>query len=514
MAEEQVIRRRYRILSLLGTGGFGRVYHARLEGPVGFSKEVAIKLLHDGTTSVEILKRFRDEARIMGLIRDRAVVSVDPPTRLGGKWAVIMDYVDGMSAQELLRSGLIPPGVAVEIVQEIARCLDNVWSHPGPDGQPLEIAHRDLKPANIQITPSGEVKVLDFGIARARFATREAETSHHIAGTVGYIAPERFEGADHEKSDVFSLGVFLWQLVSGGRDLPKTPPDSQDPLHPIYLLVLTMREHDPELRATAHEVSARCRALRASFDRPFLSDWARREVHRHREQTDDALVGSLLTEQVSMTREVMPTFPQAVVGTAILAKEKPQRRRWVWLSLLFFGLTGAAAVIAGGMIAVQQGWIELGRAPIPVPITPEPAPGPPPEVAPLPLPITEPGPSPDPEPQVAPKPRPTSIPRPERTVKPIPEPMPDPPPAVVTPEPVLPTFPVTISSDRLGAEVWIDGVSVGWTPLTNHPLTSGTHAVRMVTETGEATKEIVVSRRAPNHYLWRGAESRWVTGFQ
>ena len=132
------VERRYVVRSLIGEGGFGKVYRAELTTTQGFRKDVAVKLLHKANVPEAMLGRFRDEARILGLVRDRAVVSVDPPTLLDGQWAVVMDYVDGASAQRLLKaSGPMPPTVALEIVQEVARALDSVWRQPGPDGRPL-----------------------------------------------------------------------------------------------------------------------------------------------------------------------------------------------------------------------------------------------------------------------------------------------------------------------------------------------------------------------------------------
>ncbi len=209
--------RRYTVLELLGEGGFGKVYRARMDGPDGFAKDVAIKLLHDDDFPESIRRRFRDEARILGLLRDRAIITVDPPTRLGGQWAIVMEFVDGVSADWLARRLTIPPTVVLELVQEVARALDVAWRQEGPDGQPLRLLHRDIKPGNLQVTPNGAVKVLDFGIARADFGKREAKTNRHVGGTFGYIAPERIEGIDGPEGDVYALGVVLHELVTGSR---------------------------------------------------------------------------------------------------------------------------------------------------------------------------------------------------------------------------------------------------------------------------------------------------------
>jgi eukaryotic-like serine/threonine-protein kinase len=214
--------RSYRIVELLGEGGFGKVYRARMENADGFSKDVAVKLLTERSPPEDVLARFRDESRVLGLVRDRAVVAVDPPTQLGGRWAVIMEYVPGCSCQALTRQhGTLTPKVALGIVGEVARALDHVFRQLGPTGTALELVHRDLKPANLQITPSGEVKILDFGVARANYEAREAHTTRSIQGTFGYIAPERLQGIDTPAADIYSLGMVLYKIVTGGPTDPK-----------------------------------------------------------------------------------------------------------------------------------------------------------------------------------------------------------------------------------------------------------------------------------------------------
>ena len=89
IATPSIESRRYHVLGVLGEGGHGKVYRARLEASSGFTKDVAIKMLREQDPSDRLLRRFRDEARILGLLRDRAIVSVDPPIQLAGRWAVV-----------------------------------------------------------------------------------------------------------------------------------------------------------------------------------------------------------------------------------------------------------------------------------------------------------------------------------------------------------------------------------------------------------------------------------------
>ncbi|MCB9677762.1 MAG: serine/threonine protein kinase [Alphaproteobacteria bacterium] len=324
---------RYAILGVVGRGGFGTVYRARMRGPGGFVKDVAIKLLHDeGTGSVQ-LARFRDEARILGLLRDPAVVSVDPPTRLDGRWAVIMDYVDGLSCAEYLRTqGAFPPGIALQIVGEVARCLDHSHRFPGPDGRPLGLLHRDIKPHNIQITPAGGVRVLDFGVARASFDGRETHsTIGMLTGTPGYMAPERRAGIETPAGDVYSLGVVLWALLT--REPPKgdpTPGELQKlaaalvkrspELRDALELAVRMRASDPAKRPSPRDVERRAREIVQEQRSPWLRDWAESLPGRPLE-TDDPLVGRELAPDPPAPAEAPAAagVPWLVVGLAVFA---------------------------------------------------------------------------------------------------------------------------------------------------------------------------------------------------
>ena len=375
--------RRYTIKAVLGKGGYGKVYHAIMEGAGGFSKDVAIKLLNSEGVPELTLQRFRDEARILGLVRDRAIVNVDPPTRLAGRWAVVMEYVDGASLQRLIQLGPIPAGVVAEIVQEVARALDTVYRQPGPDGKPLCLLHRDIKPGNLQVTPDGGVKILDFGIARADFARREAETEAYIGGTRGFIAPERLDGMERPEGDIFSLGITAHCMLFGQRPtkhqmmgLAGVSPPSKDPAERALVTLFTqMRSVDPDERPTAREVEDRCGQIRHHSNDMSLRRWAERHVPRAMQlSADDAMVGSVLTE----TLAAMPSEERIASGRELFAStaERPRasrRRPRMRHVLLFGGLvlgTGAlaltSAITAGVVLILQSGGLSSSEMVIPV----------------------------------------------------------------------------------------------------------------------------------------------------
>ncbi|MBK9648108.1 MAG: serine/threonine protein kinase [Deltaproteobacteria bacterium] len=289
--------RQYELLGLLGEGGFGAVYLARFLGEGGFEKLVAVKVLNaDLEDMVEIARRLRDEARILGLLRHRSIVGVDRLTRLDGRWAVVMEYVVGEDLTQLVRRGRVPTGPALEIIADVASALHAAWHMVGPNGQPLHLLHRDLKPANIRLTPDGDVKVLDFGVARAEFDTREAATRSVAFGTPSYMPPERLDlMPDGPEGDIYALGVVLFELLTQAR-LPQTSanPKRHDrvlseadqrlralDVPPQALeLVLHCMAYEPEARPKAQDLEARAvRLSRALGDDP-LRTWAQRGVAR------------------------------------------------------------------------------------------------------------------------------------------------------------------------------------------------------------------------------------------
>lgn len=479
MTSPNVETRSYRIVELLGVGGYGKVYRARMEGAAGFSKDVALKLLTDKNPPEDVIQRFRDESRILGLIRDRAIVGVEPPTQLGGRWAVVMEYVPGASCQRLLKArGPFPPRVALQIVEEVARSLDHVYRQVGPDGQELQLVHRDLKPGNLQLTRAGEVKILDFGVARARFERREAATTRSIQGTYGYIAPERLQGVDTPAGDVYSLGMVLYKLVTNGPSDPKglqaALETATGDLRRVLQLARRMCAPEPQDRPTGREVEDLAAEISRGLDGPDLRRWAEEHVPERMGSEEDELVGKLLTSTLQIREPSQDiTRGGGRAGLVLLASI-------TGVNLLL--VIGGVVAVALAVVAVVVIGRTTGREAVPVPVVQVP---PIAEPAPEPLPAPVPSPEPAPGPEVAP-----TAPRPD-------------------PEPVAPavaTFPLDIGSAPLGAEVFLDGRRIGKTPLFGYAVPAGKHTLelRAAGQTGRTT--IDVGRRKPTRYVWKGGD--------
>lgn len=264
------------------------VYRAAMLGADGFEKPVAIKLLRlaggDVRFAQEAQQRFRDEARLLGLLRHRAIVQVDSLVHIGGHQAVVMELLEGVSLRALVKLGPVPEGPALEMVAEVAAALEAAWHRPGPEGKPLNVCHRDLKPANLQLSPDGELKVLDFGIARADFQAREAATRSLAMGSVEYMSPLRLDfDDDGTAGDIYSLGCVLYELLVGeafGRTSANPVSHKQrfeaniervpESARPLVGRMLAFAGAD---RPRAREVEKRCLELSRSV--PLrLRDWA------------------------------------------------------------------------------------------------------------------------------------------------------------------------------------------------------------------------------------------------
>lgn len=199
---------RYLIERILGAGGMGVVYLALDER---LQRRVALKMMHlQMARDPAFMSRFRREARTLAMLTHPNVVAVYDLEERDGQAALVMEYVPGEGLDAVIaRMGLVPPGHCLPIFRQIGKAIAYAHSQG--------VIHRDLKPANVMLSPQGTAKVMDFGIARlvSETATRLTRPGASV-GTLGYMSLEVLKGQDAtEVSDVYSLGVILYEMLTG-----------------------------------------------------------------------------------------------------------------------------------------------------------------------------------------------------------------------------------------------------------------------------------------------------------
>ncbi len=213
----------YQVIRRLAFGGMAEVFLAKLRGADGFEKEVVIKrVLPQHCENTEFVAMFRDEARITSQLFHGNIVQVIEFGESEGQHYLVLEYVNGRSLSTTLAalkgaSRRLSVAECAHIAAEVARALDYAHRKRGADGVSLGVVHRDVTPSNILLSREGEVKLADFGIARARarLATTATE-SGVLKGKLGYMAPEtvRFGTVD-PRTDIFALGAVLYAMLTG-----------------------------------------------------------------------------------------------------------------------------------------------------------------------------------------------------------------------------------------------------------------------------------------------------------
>ncbi len=424
---------KYEIIKRLATGGMAEIFLARVSGLPGFQKMVVIKrILPQLATKTDFVEMFLDEARIAATLQHPNVVQMYDVGVVEGNYFIAMEYLHGEDVRSISKAvqhkeQRLPIEHALNIVIGLASGLHYAHEKVGFDGKPLEIVHRDVTPQNVIVTYDGAVKLLDFGIAKA--SNRYGETRFGtLKGKVPYMSPEQGRGeALDRRSDIFSLGIMLYELTLGRRlfqgksdfevlkqivEGSVAPPTEYEPQYPPELEAIVMRALAKEKEAryqTARDMQVDLEAL-VRADRLHVSPIAltsyMAELFGHKieawqdaqakgkslgEHLETLQLDSLADDEddepsedtqardaerlaaeraafrahVDAVAEVETRMMPAEARVAATVDVVPRKRVWLWPSVI------AALLLIGGSIA----WLR-GRAPAVIEL-----PAPPPVVA-------------------------------------------------------------------------------------------------------------------------------------
>jgi serine/threonine-protein kinase len=277
----ETIAGRYELQELVGTGGMSSVYKAH---DTLLERNVALKILHDQyRTDDDFVERFKREARAVARLSHPNIVTVIDRGEDGGKQFIVFEYIDGENLKEhLVRSGRLPVRDALELALQVARALAFAHEHG--------LVHRDVKPQNVLLNGDGRAKVTDFGIARSLDVDGVTQTGT-VLGTSNYIAPEQASGRRvDQQTDVYSLGVVLYELLAGEVPFPgenfvtialkhvnEPPPSLLDVRRDVPLRVANAVDRalakDPGRRFESMEAfAAELEACLISLDHPGTDD--------------------------------------------------------------------------------------------------------------------------------------------------------------------------------------------------------------------------------------------------
>ncbi|WP_244238294.1 serine/threonine protein kinase [Corallococcus terminator] len=217
---------RYELVHLLGQGGMGEVYLAKLTGAAGFEKPCIVKtILPALVKDRQFLDRFHHEAKVLVHLVHSSIAQVYDMGEADGTYYMALEYVAGVDLGYLLEQARVqgrsvPAPVALYIGQRMAEGLGYAHRKTGPEGDPLGIVHRDVSPHNVMVSYEGEVKVIDFGLAKST-ARSKYTLPATVMGKLGYMSPEqvRAEPLDH-RSDIYSCAVVVWEMLAGRGLVP------------------------------------------------------------------------------------------------------------------------------------------------------------------------------------------------------------------------------------------------------------------------------------------------------
>jgi serine/threonine-protein kinase len=315
----------YELVARLGAGGMAEIFVARRSGAAGFSRLVALKIVHPYLARDEAFRQmFVDEALLSSRITHPNVVHVEELGQHEGTYFLAMEYVDGVSLWDVLQKlarlrRRMTIELAVHVAVRLAEGLHAAHETLGDEGTPLGVVHRDVSPQNVLISRAGQVKLIDFGVAKAQGRAKET-TSASLKGKVRYMSPEQARGEEVDRrSDVYALAVVLWEMLAmrrafGAGDLMTVlravqnprwqPPSRHNRAVPAALDRVVLNALSPDRRRRPDTADAFRRQLLAAVP----------SVHSIEPSDLARVLDGILGDEISARQRALPSQVGAVLA--------------------------------------------------------------------------------------------------------------------------------------------------------------------------------------------------------
>jgi serine/threonine-protein kinase len=388
---------KYHVLATLGRGGMSSVYLAVARGPGAFHKLLVLKELNpfqersfpEEGGDANFVAMFQDEARLAALLNHPNVVQTYEVLQFDQRHIIVMEYLNGQPLSVLLKRahgrGGLAPGVAARIATDVCAGLHYAHELKGLDGAPLSVVHRDISPHNVFVTYEGQVKIVDFGIAKTAARSVATETGV-LKGKVAYMSPEQAEGIEVDRrADIFSTGIVLYEALALVRiwkdrdadvdilralmngDIRRSPRDVNanvpEPLDRVCQRALAPKREDRyptaldmarELEAYLETLSPRVTSREVatlmadmfSKERASVEESIQRQL-RVFEQAPSAEFAASNLPNLTLAHglSVTPSSRATAARTTTLRREGPLRGR-VWMLVAAAALAAAITVVA------------------------------------------------------------------------------------------------------------------------------------------------------------------------
>ncbi len=389
----------YTLIERIAVGGMAEVWKARRRGVEGFEKIVAIKrILAHLTDSPELVSMLIDEAKLAARLSNPNIVQIYDLGKVEDDFFIAMEYVDGTDLRTALKAGRehdlpMPVGVAIMATAQLARALDYAHRLKGDDQRELGLIHRDVSPQNVLISNEGDIKLCDFGIAKAVTSVGHTQMGA-LKGKLQYMSPEQAWGKKLDaRSDIFSLGAVLFEVLTGTklfsgdseigvldavRDCRITSPRAIDPDIPeeAERIVLRALAKVPEDRyqsagALAAELEALLSSMPTKVTQAELAAYIA-QVNAAQPSGDgtdavsplEASAASAVIETASITDDVAPAEEDAFDALAEDDRASSRRGRWLLIAavIALMILGGLWLFIFGRSAPVTPGTVSPGTA--------------------------------------------------------------------------------------------------------------------------------------------------------